>query len=214
MTTYRSQSRRQGCIQTRGSKPTAMGTAPDQGDRWVLVRRSQPPGRVVPCCLASAVHLRCGCRYECLWGRGVDARETVSTGGNAGAHRSRVRRRVPVAPASLSVGHRHIPRSRHPSACGRFHSLDGACPRISLDTVDQQTECPQSEFQKTNTGGGYPAIVSATEWLSGSWPDRHSFKRLCVAENSDHSACAPFSPRKRNRSHPRVTCCPKTASTV
>ncbi len=68
----------------------------------------------------------------------------------------------------------------------------GACPRISLGVDDQQTGRPQLEFQKTDTDGNYPAIVSATEWLSGSWPDRHSFRRLCVAENSDHSACAPI----------------------
>jgi hypothetical protein len=59
---------------------------------------------------------------------------------------------------------------------------------------------------KKRTRLSYPAITSATAWPSGSWPDRHSLSRLCVAENNDHSACAPFFPRNRNRSQPRVTC--------
>jgi hypothetical protein len=71
-----------------------------------------------------------------------------------------------------------------------------------------------STSTKTTTGSDYPAIASATAWLSGPRPDRHSFNRLCVAENNDHSALTPFSPRNRNRSHPRVTCWPNTGSTV
>ena len=87
-------------------------------------------------------------------------------------------------------------------------SKNSASPVFLTPAEDTPARCDRSIHPSAikRAEPSHPAIASATSWLSGPWPDRHSFNRLCVAENNDHSACAPASPRNKNRSQPRVTC--------